>query len=253
MATKVRLGYVRGPQGPQGERGPAGPTGPTGPSGSQGIQGERGPKGDTGATGAVGPQGPAGPGSTLYNGLDKTQSAQDALDAYQGKVLKGLINDVAKTAADLGDEVSAANSAIAQHTTDIASNASAISGLQGSVLKKADVINALNSSETEKPLSAAKGKELSDKIGQQAVIKQTTVTREFSAGYNGVKITPPNESGDSDYLWSAFACASSSTAEINILMPGTPRAAGNETTARAWAATNISSATLTISWIGIRK
>lgn len=46
MATRIDLGYIKGPKGDKGD------TGATGP---------RGPQGATGAMGPTGPQGPRGP------------------------------------------------------------------------------------------------------------------------------------------------------------------------------------------------
>ena len=37
MATKIDLGYIKGPRGPQGATGPTGPQGPQGPQGVSGA------------------------------------------------------------------------------------------------------------------------------------------------------------------------------------------------------------------------
>lgn len=50
MATRIDLGYIKGPKGDKGETGPRGPQGIQGPRGETGPQGPRGEQGVSGAT-----------------------------------------------------------------------------------------------------------------------------------------------------------------------------------------------------------
>lgn len=47
MATKIDLGYIKGPKGDKGDTGPRGPQGIQGPQGATGPQGPQGVSGST--------------------------------------------------------------------------------------------------------------------------------------------------------------------------------------------------------------
>lgn len=51
MATKIDLGYIKGPKGDKGEKGDTGATGPQGPQGLRGATGPQGPRGPEGLNG----------------------------------------------------------------------------------------------------------------------------------------------------------------------------------------------------------
>lgn len=53
MATKIDLGYIKGPKGDKGDTGATGPQGPRGPQGLKGDTGPQGPQGVSGATAHV--------------------------------------------------------------------------------------------------------------------------------------------------------------------------------------------------------
>ena len=79
MATKIDLGYIKGPKGDKGEKGDTGATGPQGP---QGLRGAAGP------TGPQGPRGPEGLNGDSYL-IEITQASYDKLpdsDRLNGKV-----------------------------------------------------------------------------------------------------------------------------------------------------------------------
>lgn len=78
------LNSLKGQDGADGSQGPQGPAGPQGPQGAQGPQGEQGPKGDPGT------------GGSDIDVIDDLvhNNTGDALSANQGRILKGLIDNI---------------------------------------------------------------------------------------------------------------------------------------------------------------